>query len=36
MTINIMNTMLMYRDGRLVEVMLQIMNMVMKSECCQL
>ena len=26
----------MYRNGRLVEVMLLIMNVVMKSECCQL
>ena len=32
----IMNDMLIYRDGWLVEVMLLMMNMVMKSECCPL
>ena len=32
----IMNEMLMYGKGRLVEMMLQMMNVVMKSECCPL
>ena len=32
----IMNKMLMYGGGRLVEVMLLVMNVVMKSECCPL
>ena len=31
-----MNEMLMYRGGRLVEVMLLMMHVVMTSECCQL
>ena len=31
-----MHEMLMYGDGRLVEVILVMMNVVMKSECCPL
>ncbi len=32
----IMNEMLLYGGGRLVEVMLLMMSVVMKSECCPL